>query len=74
MNEEKLSFVLSQIVEAIEDHKVILLSLHADVKRLKDEREEDMRANRLAVSLGELPRNTTSYRSGANFLPIARRP
>ena len=53
MNEEAL-LVLAQLSEMMAQAAEILIVLRADVKRLKEEREADMRANRLAVSLGEL--------------------
>ena len=53
MNEEAY-LVLAQLSEIMAQTTEILIVLRADVKKLKEEREADTRANRLAVSLEEL--------------------
>ena len=53
MNEEAY-LVLAQLSEMMAQTTEILIALRADVKKLKEEREADLRAARLAVSLEEL--------------------
>ena len=53
MNEEAY-LVLAQLSEMMAQTTEILIALRADVKKLKEEREADTRANRLAASLEEL--------------------